>query len=76
MLPACTAERMVRNMAGGKAAKSFVGDVGADGMVVITDPAKAQIHVIDSTKMQIAHKTAVAGAPFDVVLVDAAGKDQ
>jgi zinc transport system substrate-binding protein len=148
-------ERMVRNMAGGKAAKSFMGDFGPDGMViidpvakafnfiklparrmaftreavmgdfgyvitedgqlhkinaltgkveasltvterysmeggsavarprlsasgdrvVITDPAKAQIHVIDSVKMEVAHKIVVAGAPFDVVIVGAAGED-
>ncbi len=149
------AERMVRNMAGGKAAKSFLADFGADGMVIIdpvakefnfvklparrmsftseavvcdfgyvitedgqlhkinalsgkveaslgvtersameggsgvarprlsasgdrvivTDPAKAQIHVIDSAKMQIVHKVTVPGAPFDVVVVGAAGED-
>ncbi len=148
------AERSVRNMAGGKAAKSFLGDFGPDGMVlidpvakafnfiqlpsrrmaftrdsvvgdfgyaitddgrlhkinaltgsivtslavtdrysmeggsavarprlsasgdrvVVTDPAKAQIHVIDTLKMQITHKVAVPGAPFDVVVVGAAGE--
>jgi zinc transport system substrate-binding protein len=148
------AERMVRNMAGGKAAKSFLGDFGPDGMmiidpvakafnfvklparrmhftrdsvtgdfgyvitedgqlhkinaltgkieaslavterysleggsavarprisasgdrVVVADPAKAQVHVVDSAKMQIAHKVAVPGAPFDVVVVGAAGE--
>jgi DNA-binding beta-propeller fold protein YncE len=152
---ALPAERMVRNMAGGKAAKSFLGDFGPDGMViidpvakefnfiklparrmaftreavmgdfgyvitedgqlhkinaltgkveaslavterysmeggsavarprlsasgdrvVITDPAKAQIHVVDSAKMQITHKVAVPGVPFDVVIVGAAGED-
>jgi hypothetical protein len=149
------AERMVRNMAGGKAAKSFLGDFGPDGMVivdpvakefnfiklparrmhfardivtgdfgyvitedgqlhkinaltgkveaslavterysmeggsavarprisasgdrvVVTDPVKAQVHVIDSAKMQVVHKIAVTGAPFDVVIVGAAGED-
>lgn len=149
------AERMVRNMAGGRAAKSFLGDFGPDGMVVIdpvakefnliklparrmaftrdsvvgdfgyvitedgqlhkinaltgkveaslavtdsysmeggsavprprlsasgdrvvvTDPAKSQVHVIDSAKMQITHKVTVPGAPFDVVVVGAAGED-
>ncbi len=148
-------ERMVRNMAGGNAVTSFLGDFGPDGMVVIdpaakeftfvklparrmaftrevvvgdfgyvitedgqlhkinaltgkieaslavterysmeggssvarprlsasgdrvvvTDPAKAQIHVIDSSKMQIVHKVSVPGAPFDVVVVGAAGGD-
>ena len=149
------AERMVRNMAGGKAVTSFLADFGADGMVIIdpvskefnfvtlparrmaftrdpitgdfgyviteegqlhkinaltgkneaslavterysmeggsgvarprlsasgdrvvvTDPAKAQIHVIDSAKMQLVHKVAVPGVPFDVVVVGAAGED-
>jgi zinc transport system substrate-binding protein len=156
---ACTtalpAERMVRNMAGGKATKSFLGDFGPDGMVtidpvakefnfiklparrmaftreavlgdfgyvitedgqlhkinaltgrveaslavterysmeggsavarphlsasgdrvIVTDPARAQIHVVDSAKMQIVHKIAVPGAPFDVVVVGAAGEN-
>ncbi len=151
---ALPAERMVRNLEGGKAAKSFLGDFGADGMVlldpvakaftfiqlpsrrmaftrdsvvgdfgyaitedgqlhkinaltgkidaslavtdrysmeggsavprprlsasgdrvVVTDPAKAQVHVIDSARMQITHKVAVPGAPFDVVVVGAAGE--
>ena len=43
--------------------------------VVITDPAKAQIHVVDSAKMQIVQKVAVPDAPFDVVVVGAAGED-
>jgi hypothetical protein len=42
--------------------------------VIVTDPARAQIHVVDSAKMQIVHKVAVPGAPFDVVVVSAAGK--
>ncbi len=42
--------------------------------VVVTDPAKAQVHVIDSARMQITHKVAVPGAPFDVVVVGAAGE--
>lgn len=149
------AERMVRNMAGGKATKSFLGDFGPDGMVlldpvgkdytflklpsrrmaftrdsvvgdfgyvitedgqlhkinaltgkldsslavterysmeggsgvarprlsssgdrvVVTDPAKALIHIVDSAKMQITHKVAIPGAPFDVVVVGASGED-
>ncbi len=42
--------------------------------VVVTDPAKAQILVIDTLKMQITHKVAVPWAPFDVVVVGAAGE--
>jgi zinc transport system substrate-binding protein len=149
------AERMVRNMATGQAVNSFLGDFGADGMVVldpttkgftfvqlpskrmhfardrvmgnfgfviteegqvhklnaltgkieaslsvterysmeggssvprprlsasgdrlvVTDPAKAIVHVIDTDKMQVVHKVSVPGAPFDPVLVGAAGGD-
>ena len=152
---ALPAGRMVRNMAGGQSVKSFLGDFGPDGMVIIdpvakafsfiqlparrmhfsrdvvsgdfgyvitddgkvhkinaltgkieaslgvtetysmeggssvprprlsasgdrlvvTDPAKAVVHVIDVAKMQIAHKVAVPGAPFDVALVGATGED-
>lgn len=148
------AERMVRNMAGGKDTTSFLGDFGSDGMVilepvakdftfvklparrmhfardaltgdfgfavtedgqlhkinaltgkiegslsvtaaysmeggsavarprlsasggraVVTDPAKGQVQVIDAAKMQLVHQVAVPGAPFDVVVVGAAGE--
>ena len=148
-------ERMVRNMAGGNATKSFLGDFGADGMiildpvakefnfvklpsrrmhfardrvngdfgfvvtedgqlhkinaltgkiegslavttaysmeggsavprprlsasgdrVVVSDPAKGQIHVIDSARMAVTHKVNVPGAPFDIVVVGASGED-
>lgn len=43
--------------------------------VVVIDPAKAQVHVIDSAKMQVVQKVAVPGSPFDVVLVGAAGEN-
>ena len=43
--------------------------------VIVTDPARAQIHVVDRAKMQIVHKVAVPGAPFDVVVVGAAGEN-
>jgi hypothetical protein len=49
--------------------------VSASGeRVVVSDPAKGLVHVIDATKMQVLHKTPVAGAPFDVVLVGAHGE--
>jgi zinc transport system substrate-binding protein len=147
--------RMVRNMAGGASVKSFLGDFGPDGMVVIdpvakdftfvqlparrmhfardavngdfgyvitedgklhkinaltgkietsmgvtdaysmeggsavprprlsasgdrvvvTDPAKSLVHVIDAAKMQLVHKVATPGAPFDVIVVGATGED-
>jgi DNA-binding beta-propeller fold protein YncE len=49
--------------------------VSASGeRVVVTDPAKGQVHVVDAAKMQVLHKTAVPGAPFDVVIVGAHGE--
>jgi zinc transport system substrate-binding protein len=43
--------------------------------LVVTDPAKATVHVIDTVKMQVVHKVAVPGSPFDPVLVGASGGD-
>lgn len=148
-------ERMVRNMATGQSVNSFLGDFGADGMVVldpttkdfkfvqlpakrmhfardrvtgtfgfvvtedgqvhkinaltgkieaslpvterysmeggsavprprlsasgdrlvVTDPAKATVHVIDTARMQVAHRITIPGSPFDVALVGAEGGD-
>jgi DNA-binding beta-propeller fold protein YncE len=49
--------------------------VSASGeRVVVSDPAKGLIHVIDAVKMQVVHRTPVAGAPFDVVVVGAHGE--
>jgi hypothetical protein len=41
--------------------------------LVVTDPASASIHIIDTGKMALVHKVAVPGAPFDVVLIGATG---
>ena len=43
--------------------------------LVVADPAKATVHVIDVLKMQVSHKVTVPGAPFDAALVSATGKD-
>jgi hypothetical protein len=49
--------------------------VSASGdRLVVTDPAKAQVHVVDAAKMAVLHRIAVPGAPFDVVLVGASGE--
>jgi hypothetical protein len=37
--------------------------------------AKQLGNAVDSAKMQIVHKVAVPGAPFDVVVVGAAGEN-
>jgi DNA-binding beta-propeller fold protein YncE len=42
--------------------------------LVVTDPAKSQVHIVDTAAMTIVHKIPVAGAPFDVVLIGAAGE--
>jgi zinc transport system substrate-binding protein len=45
------------------------------GMVVVTDPAKAKIHIIDGEAMKLLKTVDVAGAPFDVAVVGAADAD-
>jgi hypothetical protein len=42
--------------------------------LIVTDPAKAQIHVVDGASMALKHSVAVPGQPFDVVLVGATGE--
>ena len=50
--------------------------VSASGdRVVVTDPAKSLVHIIDAVKMQTVQKVSVPGAPFDVVVVGATGGD-
>jgi DNA-binding beta-propeller fold protein YncE len=42
------------------------------GMVVVTDPAKGRIHIIDGEAMKLLKTVDVSGAPFDVAVVGAA----
>jgi hypothetical protein len=42
--------------------------------LVVTDPAKAVIHIVDTTKMILVHKIDVPGAPFDAVILGATGE--
>jgi zinc transport system substrate-binding protein len=49
--------------------------VSASGdRIAVTDPAKGLVHAVDAKTMTVAHRIPVAGAPFDVVVVGAAGE--
>jgi zinc transport system substrate-binding protein len=41
------------------------------GMVVVSDPAKGKVHLIDGEKMNLIRSIDMPGAPFDVVVVGA-----
>jgi hypothetical protein len=45
------------------------------GMVVVTDPARSKIHIIDGEAMKILKTVDVPGAPFDVAVVGAPDAD-
>ncbi len=45
------------------------------GMVVVTDPSKGKIHIIDGEAMKLLRTVDVSGAPFDVAVVGAADAD-
>ncbi len=45
------------------------------GMVVVTDPSKGKIHIIDGAAMKLLKTVDVSGAPFDVAVVGAADAD-
>jgi hypothetical protein len=41
------------------------------GLVVVTDPARGKIHIVDGVKMTLIRTVETPGAPFDVVVVGA-----
>jgi zinc transport system substrate-binding protein len=45
------------------------------GMVVVTDPARGKIHIVDGEAMKLLKTVDVSGAPFDVAVVGAADAD-
>ena len=45
------------------------------GQVVVTDPARGKIHIIDGKAMKLLKTVDVVGAPFDVAVVGAADSD-